>query len=104
MAKQYVRAAKWTFIPGIVLGGIILFAGAAMPTRQDMLVTGAVGLIIFLASFLLWWKTPAHEVIDDGESALSVGNRLSELEDLKESGLINEDEYRSKRKQILDDL
>lgn len=96
-----------------ILGALI---GAAIGQRKGRagagfffgVILGPIGWIIIAVGPDLRQKVPASATppapaASPGEPQ-SVAARLGSLEDLKKGGLLNDDEYRAKREQLLKDL
>lgn len=71
-------------LPGLIVYGI----GSGMARRRVAVPTAA----------------PQQQSTGSQQAAASTEDRLAKLQDLKHKGLINENEYETRRKEIIDEL
>ena len=110
----YIRPGKGQSMAGFVVGVIFVLIGlcVVVPTFGPfgLLWTGIAVVITVTHARNAFGKNgvPSMEIYteEDGEScaAPDVKERLRQLEDLKASGLITEEEYQDKRAEILREL
>ena len=117
-AKGRVRPSKPMSAVGM-LGGIALLVFAISGGISDFGMFGSIWTLAALASIVYFAINlfsehgVAEEVIEfdtptkpkpDTPATKSTEERLSSLEELKQKGLLSDDEYKEQRKKILGDL
>jgi len=92
-------AAAWGIGIGWAIGGLI---GIPLRAFVELSMVGLlVGLVVGSVIAQRAQKAPAPQV---PVSPPSVAERLKQVEKLKSESLISEEEYKAKRKQILEDV
>lgn len=121
-AKAGIIVASFFLLFGLLFGAVVLPEMSAAEIGLALLVGGffllwvvvCLAMIVAFARMLWAHRTPQENSLadfyvgepDTGNSAPLSGDfaeRLRKLEALKRDGLISEDEYRGKRRQILDE-
>ena len=89
---------------------LIIYEDAAPPLFQ--IIFGLIGIILTITSFQVASKLKLKNISSDRgninynqyESTPSISNKIRELNNLKEQGLISEDDYQQKKKSLLDEM
>jgi len=109
-----VRPSKGSSIVGMIVGVIFIFIGVTtfMPmaglvgvfwTLMAVVITGSHVYNIFSEKGLSEYQVDVEVVDSSQKREESFDEKLRKLKALKDDGLINEEEYETKRKEILND-
>ena len=110
------RPSKSQSIFGALVGGIFVLIGVtgaiphlgAFGVLWTLVAVGITGMDLYQA-FGETYSGPEIHIEDEadrreGPADLNARSRLEQLEGLREAGLIDEQEYREKRREILEEL
>jgi uncharacterized membrane protein (DUF106 family) len=109
-----VRPSKGSSIVGMIVGVIFIFIGVStfipmaglfgvLWTLMAVVITGSHVYNIFSEKGLSEYQVDVEVVDSYQKREESFDEKLRKLKALKDDGLINEEEYETKRKEILND-
>src|SRR5215831_15429315 len=113
MKRRYkLRPSPAMSAIGAIIGIIVLIFGIGVMSRARefhpfLILWIAVGVFIVGYHLInaLSGRAPATTIIEsEDEPSKPVADRLRELDDLKQRGLVSDSEYEAKRKEILKDV